>query len=99
MHKEKLRFSIHQEKFQKDGVCACHFIATKCYKQMLISAAGRLWECVIAVHKSFELKPFSSTNEKLSGNEYSLHIFEMNSAFKVHEHVFYIEVDTSGYLV
>lgn len=66
---------------------------------MLISAAGRLWECVIAVHKSFELKPFPSTNEKLSGNEYSLHIFEMNSAFKVHEHVFYIEVDTSGYLV
>lgn len=85
---EKLRFSIHQEKFQKDGFCACHFIPTKCYKQILMSTVSHLWVCVIAVHKSFKLKSFPGTNEKPLENECSLCIFGMSSAIKIYEFIF-----------
>lgn len=59
-----LSFSTHQEKFQKDGFCACHFIPTKYYKLILMSAVGHLWVYVIVVLKSFKLKTFPGTNEK-----------------------------------
>lgn len=35
--------------FLKGGLCVCHFIPTKCYKQTFMSAVGGSWMCVIVV--------------------------------------------------